>query len=120
MRYLDGQWTATRILRPTLTPAGYPSVGLSYSADQHTFLVHRLVAESFLPNPENKPEVTHRNGVRADNRVENLEWVTHKESCAHSKLQPERRTFNVESSISGVHCPGKGKAEDEAKAESQG
>ena len=70
-------WTEFREFKPRLN--GYHQVGLSGS--RKTAFVHRLVAEAFLPNPENKPCVDHINGNRADNRIENLRWVTHKENC---------------------------------------
>ena len=59
-----------RILRPWLDTSGYPSVHIH----GETKRVHRLVAEAFIPNPRNLPEVHHRNENRADNRMENLMW----------------------------------------------
>lgn len=61
----------------------YSRVQLYKDGKVKTYKVHRLVAEAFIPNPENKPTVDHVNRVRTDNRVEILRWATYKEQCEH-------------------------------------
>ena len=63
---------------------GYVLVNLYKDKKMKNKLVHRIVAEAFIPNLKNKPEVNHINGVKSDNRVENLEWCTSKDNIKHS------------------------------------
>lgn len=59
---------------------GYVYVCLFLNGKGKRKSIHRIVAEAFIPNPDNKPQVNHINTIRADNRVENLEWCTHTEN----------------------------------------
>lgn len=68
-------------MKPYTTYKGYLRLRLTKDGKSKQFQIHRLVAEAFIPNPENKPYIDHINTDRTDNRVENLRWVTNKENC---------------------------------------
>ena len=62
---------------------GYKRVALYKNGVTYDKRIHRLVGIAFIPNPKNKPEINHKNGLRGDNNVGNLEWVTNKENQWH-------------------------------------
>lgn len=63
---------------------GYFRIGLHSNSVSKYFSVHRLVAQTFIPNPDNKPEVNHIDGDKKNNNTNNLEWVTSKENTRHA------------------------------------
>lgn len=79
----NGTVSTGRVLCPELDKNGYLRVLLQKNGDKKHCLVHRLVAQAFIPNPENKPQVNHKNGVRGENCTANLEWVTASENQQH-------------------------------------
>ena len=81
----DGRIFSTRsekVLK-TINRLGYRKVNLSVNGRRDEWPVHRLIAITFIPNPENKPTVNHINEDKSDNRVSNLEWATILEQNTH-------------------------------------
>lgn len=70
------KYKVPRKMKTWYQKAGYENIKLCKNNKTKHFLVHRLVAEAFIPNPDNLPEVNHKNKDRQDNRVANLEWCT--------------------------------------------
>lgn len=88
-----------RVLRLNTRRQGYKTITLSKGDSRKTFLVHRLVAQSFIENKNNKPEVNHKDADKSNNRVSNLEWVTAKENSLHATRLKIKSTENAVSTI---------------------
>jgi len=72
-----------KLLKQTKGNHWYLVLNLCYNWKVKYYLAHKLILQSFIPNPENKPFINHKNWIRNDNRVENLEWVTRSENDIH-------------------------------------
>ena len=75
--------TTGRVLKPLKHSNGYLMVKLSKNSIVYTKTIHSLVAQAFIPNPENKPEINHIDENKTNNNVSNLEWMTRKENINH-------------------------------------
>ena len=74
-------------LKQEITNNGYARVSLSNESVKHKRLsVHRLVADAFIPNPDNLPQIDHINEIKTDNRAENLRWCTPIDNLNHSRV----------------------------------
>lgn len=73
-----------KFLKPKKDKDGYMCYTLYNEGKREHKFEHRLVAQAFIPNPDNKPQINHINGIKHDNRIENLEWCTNSENQIHS------------------------------------
>ena len=91
-KVISYKYKTPRIMKTWFQKSGYENIKLCKNNQTYHFLIHRLVAEAFIPNPDNLPEVNHKNKNRQDNRVENLEWCSRNDNLydSYSTLSPVR------------------------------
>jgi len=92
------------VLKPKYDGKKYAFVNLGVQNNHYrNRKIHRLVAETFIPNPENKPQINHIDGDKANNSVENLEWVTQSENIRHAFLlgliKPQKGSKQAQSKL---------------------
>ena len=111
-----------KILVPNLNNKGYQYVGLSKNGKRKGMLVHRLVALAFIPNLENKSQINHKNEIKNDNVVENLEWCENKYNANYGtrneRIIQNRRSYKLENNprAKAVFCEELNKTFDCAKS----
>jgi len=81
-----------KILSTWLNNKGYRRVTIYSNRKRKHLKISRLVAEAFLPNPLNLPEVNHKDGNRQNDNVDNLEWTTHRDNVLHSFRSNKRKS----------------------------
>jgi predicted XRE-type DNA-binding protein len=80
-----GRFIAGRIMNPTISTRGYFDISLyDSSGKEKRISVARLIAITFISNPDKKLTINHKNGIKTDNRVENLEWMSYSENVKHA------------------------------------
>lgn len=88
-----------RLMTACRVTHGYLAVSLSKDGKRRFRLLHRLVAEAFIPNPDGKPQVNHKDRVKTNNCIDNLEWVTCEENITHAVLTAppgnDRQSFHI-------------------------
>ena len=82
---------------------GYRQIMLYINKKRKSFKVHRLVAQAYIPNPLNLPQVNHINGVKDDNRVENLEWCDNQRNCELANAKVHRVEYVATGEIIEVY-----------------
>lgn len=85
-----------RILKPRIDSYGYITVRLSKNGKTKTCFIHRLIAEAFIPNPNNLPQINHISGDKQDNSINNLEWTTPSLNSRHAYRNGLNNNYGVD------------------------
>lgn len=91
------------ILMQRVNSNGYLRCDMNISGKTKSYLTHRLVAKLFIPNPENKPEVNHKDGDKYNNSVKNLEWCTRSENERHAWKTGLKNYIATKGELHGMH-----------------
>ena len=91
-----------KILKPKMKQNGYYSVCLRCNNQKYHYLLHRIVAEAFIPNPENLPCINHKDEDKLNNKVGNLEWCTHKYNSNYGTRKDRIRDYNLKNIMTPI------------------
>ena len=96
-----------QIMKPMASTNGYLIACLWKNNIQKKIVLHRLVAEAFIPNPENKPQINHKDENKENNKVDNLEWCTHKYNMNYGSVKQKisEKTKGRTAWNKGKKCP---------------
>lgn len=91
-------------LKPCVNSSGYTNVVLSVNKIKKTFSFHRLLAQHFLDNPDNKTQINHINGIKTDNRLGNIEWCTGSENMFHAYRSRLQKPSDKQKIATAMYC----------------